>query len=52
MPTGEAENEEAYEVISDSEEYEVFYDQDQIKATRIQQNADLFDGIVSQQKKV
>ena len=44
----EATNDDQYEMISDVEEFDVFYDSDQIQATQVQQKADLFEEIVTQ----
>jgi hypothetical protein len=50
MTATEAGNDEAYENRSDSEEFKVFYNPEQTKATVDQQNADLFQEIVTQIK--
>jgi hypothetical protein len=49
MTAGTA-GDDQYEVMSDVEEFEVFYDSEQIKATVVQQKADLFEEIVTQIK--
>jgi len=52
MTAREKENhDEEIENISEDEQFEVFYNKEQIQATQIQQNTDLFEEIVTKIKK-